>query len=705
MKRRIMSALLVMVLCVGLLPMAAYAVRDVFPYEFCEGLALIEKDGKYGFIDTSGEVVIPFEYDDAQSFSEGLAFVQKNYKSGYIDKTCKVVIPLTYDYGNGSFSEGLAAVRKDTSPGITLGHGYIDKSNNLIIPHKWYYANDFSHGLAAVAIGDCTNNTWGFIDKKGNIAIPIKYEFASDFSDGLAAVKQNGKYGYIDVTGNVVIPFEYDAGWSFSGGLAAVRSGDKFGYIDKSGTLVIPCEYEWFWDCYEDLAPVEKDCKCGFVDTANNVVIPFEYSSVFSFSEGLARVSKYGKYGFIDKLGNVIIPLEYDYATWQFSEGYAIGVKNGELVVLKNPLISNHITEKPDSWAVTEVSGAMAVGLVPDSIANAGWQTPTSRLAAAEAIVLLIEKAAGKTMTQLAAESGWNLNANCFSDTNDQAVSFLKHAGVTTGVGDNRYDPNGTYTRAQIVTMIGRAAEVFFGVTAHGANPFTDVPDWAAPYVGYAADNGITHGVGDSRFDSYGILQNQHTSVFIYRAFNALKTSPAPTPTPTPTPTPAPTPTPTPTPTPAPTPTPTPTPTPNALEFEKTVFDLVNIERVNHGLRPFEWHDGLANVARKHSIDMAERDYFDHICPDGRDVWDRITSEGMSPFWTKTEINEDGSWSQWTFGARENIAFGYKTPGEVVSAWMSSPGHRSAILSENHTHMGVGFYNYYWTQVFSGLSN
>ena len=59
--------------------------------------------------------------------------------------------------------------------------------------------------------------------------------------------------------------------------------------------------------------------------------------------------------------------------------------------------------------------------------------------------------------------------------------------------------------------MIGRAAEVFFGAEVKGINPFLDVPDWAAPYVGYAADNGITQGIGGGLFDSSGVLQNQYT--------------------------------------------------------------------------------------------------------------------------------------------------------------------------------------------------
>ncbi len=92
-------------------------IIDEFNYmwSFSDGLAMVRKGdfetGKYGFIDKTGEVVVPLEYDDAQNFSEGLAVVEKDGKWGYIDKTGKVVVPLgEYDYAY-PFSEGLAEVR------------------------------------------------------------------------------------------------------------------------------------------------------------------------------------------------------------------------------------------------------------------------------------------------------------------------------------------------------------------------------------------------------------------------------------------------------------------------------------------------------------------------------------------------------------------------------------------------------------------
>lgn len=86
-----------------------------------------EKDGKWGFIDNTGTVVIPFEYDGAFSFSEGLASVEKDGKYGFIDNTGTVVIPFEYDDAL-PFSEGLAYV-EESKEGF-----YINKQGERVSP-------------------------------------------------------------------------------------------------------------------------------------------------------------------------------------------------------------------------------------------------------------------------------------------------------------------------------------------------------------------------------------------------------------------------------------------------------------------------------------------------------------------------------------------------------------------------------------------
>lgn len=81
---------------------------NLFPAE------VVSESGKIvcGYINKSGEFVIPPQFQDARDFAEGLACVRINdWRYGFIDRTGRVVI----DYLDEEcvFSEGLAAVRKD----------------------------------------------------------------------------------------------------------------------------------------------------------------------------------------------------------------------------------------------------------------------------------------------------------------------------------------------------------------------------------------------------------------------------------------------------------------------------------------------------------------------------------------------------------------------------------------------------------------
>lgn len=121
---------------------------------------------------------------------------------------------------------------------------------------------------------------------------------------------------------------------------------------------------------------------------------------------------------------------------------------------------------------------------------------------------------------------------------------------------------------------------------------------------------------------------------------------------------------------------------------ENEVIRLVNVERAKNGLSALTQNWELSRVARYKSQDMINKNYFNHISP----------TYG-SPF---TMMQ--------TFGIRfsaagENIAMGQRTPAEVMTAWMNSPGHRSNILSPSYSQIGVGLAKSsngtcYWTQMF-----
>jgi hypothetical protein len=179
------------------------------------------------------------------------------------------------------------------------------------------------------------------------------------------------------------------------------------------------------------------------------------------------------------------------------------------------------LLEGASSWAMNELALALENNLILDDMVG-NWTQPTNRLLAAEAIVRLIESVTEQTILEIAEENGFDMT-DTFADTDNTAVTFLKATGISTGMDGVNFAPDGTFTRAQMVTMLGRMARNLFDVDTasypKGSETFTDIPAWADEYIGWARAVGITDGVSADRFDSDGVLQNQHTSVFAYRAY------------------------------------------------------------------------------------------------------------------------------------------------------------------------------------------
>jgi uncharacterized YkwD family protein len=122
-------------------------------------------------------------------------------------------------------------------------------------------------------------------------------------------------------------------------------------------------------------------------------------------------------------------------------------------------------------------------------------------------------------------------------------------------------------------------------------------------------------------------------------------------------------------------------------QYAQQVIELTNKERARAGLPALKADAQLSAVAQKKSQDMQQNHYFSHTSPTYGSPFDMMRDFGIT---YKT--------------AGENIAQGQRTPQEVVTAWMNSPGHRANILNKQFTHIGVGFEQAgnHWTQMFIG---
>ena len=130
---------------------------------FSDGLALVSNYDlsgktyqKYGFINKSGELVIPLIYEYAESFENGLSVVGINKKYGIIDNTGKEVIPLIYDSLD------------------------IIKDKNLIIATK--------------------DGKSGILNEKGEIVLPFEYDnIVRWVRDNLISVSKDGLWGILEI--------------------------------------------------------------------------------------------------------------------------------------------------------------------------------------------------------------------------------------------------------------------------------------------------------------------------------------------------------------------------------------------------------------------------------------------------------------------------------------------------------------------------
>ena len=235
------------------------------------GLAQVEKDDCYGYVNARGEVVVPCEWAYVSDFStDGFCTVARRatetnaknanspfvyYKFGVMDRHGGQVLAAVWQRVGDSYDQSWGSTRDNSyrcniaTPAFSEGklrvqaaddaYGFVDTAGQPVGDIRWAGIGDFSEGLAWVK--EKGQPLYGFINDQGRVVIPPQYAAVSGFSEGLAAVLTTTLtgYQYIDKQNNVVIPALFIKAGSFQNGLADVYSND-LGWlvIDKQGELV-----------------------------------------------------------------------------------------------------------------------------------------------------------------------------------------------------------------------------------------------------------------------------------------------------------------------------------------------------------------------------------------------------------------------------------------------------------------------------------
>ena len=110
------------------------------------------------------------------------------------------------------------------------------------------------------------------------------------------------------------------------------------------------------------------------------------------------------------------------------------------------------------------------------------------------------------------------------SDWFYESVMLAVQNGIFSGTGENSFSPNSTMTRAMYVTVMGKIAKIN-PADYKGIGEFSDVQSdkWYAPYVKWANDKGITSGIGNGKFNPDGLITREQMATLTVKFFDVNK--------------------------------------------------------------------------------------------------------------------------------------------------------------------------------------
>ena len=170
---------------------------------FNEGFARVQKDGKWGYINTKGEQIVECKFDGARGFNEGFARVQKDGKWGYINTKGEQIVECKFDDAY-DFNEGFARVKKDGKWGYINTKGcsviFDESKNEIEVLDK---AIDRSNNTFYLSrLGD----KFGLLDEKFNVIIKNsiydKFEVLQRINETTFLIKIAERELFVDSEGN-----------------------------------------------------------------------------------------------------------------------------------------------------------------------------------------------------------------------------------------------------------------------------------------------------------------------------------------------------------------------------------------------------------------------------------------------------------------------------------------------------------------------
>jgi len=159
--------------------------------------------------------------------------------------------------------------------------------------------------------------------------------------------------------------------------------------------------------------------------------------------------------------------------------------------------------DSASEWAKEDLAAALAKGFVPSDLLS-DYRDVITRAEFCRMAVKWVEYATGKSIDAVLSEKGLSRNPNAFTDTSDPDILAAFALGITSGMGNNTFSPDGQFNREQAAGMIMNTCRAI-GADVSDLPPsgFADIETasvWTIDGINFVRANGIMQGTGDDKF-------------------------------------------------------------------------------------------------------------------------------------------------------------------------------------------------------------
>jgi len=177
----------------------------------------------------------------------------------------------------------------------------------------------------------------------------------------------------------------------------------------------------------------------------------------------------------------------------------------------RQPVAAPNLDTASD-WARDGINEAFELGLIPQALQN-HYRNDITRAEFSALGVALYETATGREIT----------GRMTFNDTDDVNAQKLAYLGVIQGTGGGNFSPNMQFNREQAAAILTRLANAIGEPFPQAAPTFADnaqMSAWARDYIGRVQAAGIMEGIGDNRFDPQGTFTREQSIITILELFD-----------------------------------------------------------------------------------------------------------------------------------------------------------------------------------------